>query len=440
MLKVLRTALTLTVVLALGGCTVQQAATPSLTGPSEFALSIRVTATPDSLSLDGGSQSAIVVEAHDANGAPRVGLPVRLEILVGGTVQDCGQLSARNVVTGSDGRAVSVFTAPGMPLPSPACLGFSPGNTVTIRAIPSGNNFETAQAQSATIRMVPTGVIVPPADTPTPVFTFVPASPTAGSPVQFNASGSCGGQISGTTCLSGSQIVAYSWTFGDGGSGSGAIASHTYIAQQSYSVTLTVTNDRGVSASTTQTLTVGGPTVATTAGFNMSPSPAAVNQPVVFDASVSASGPGISIVDYAWNFGDGTSILHTSSKVVAHSYTTAGTYSISLTVTDSIGSNGSTVVATNTLTVNAVAGAGPTASFTVSQSPTTVGTTVTFDGGQSQGTVVRWEWDFGDGTVIGEADPVTTHAYSRAGSYIVRLTVTDTSGRQNSTNRTLNVQ
>src|SRR5262245_6530278 len=89
--------------LALAACTVHKQEEPQLVGPSGLALTLRVTATPDSVLLDGGSQSAIVVDAIDANGKARSGLPLRLDIAVGATAQDCGTLSARNVVTGSDG-------------------------------------------------------------------------------------------------------------------------------------------------------------------------------------------------------------------------------------------------------------------------------------------------------------------------------------------------
>src|SRR5262245_28768279 len=122
---------------AAAACTTHQDTVPVLSGPSELALALNVTATPDLVALDG-SQSAVVVSAKGPNGEPRVGLPLRLDIAVGSTMQDCGALSSRNVVTGTDGRAVSVFTAPSMPLPFPNCLNFNPGGAVTIIATPQG--------------------------------------------------------------------------------------------------------------------------------------------------------------------------------------------------------------------------------------------------------------------------------------------------------------
>ena len=55
------------IAVALAGCTVHQTTVPGLSGPSDLALSIRVTASPDSISQDGGSQSSIAVNAFDAH-------------------------------------------------------------------------------------------------------------------------------------------------------------------------------------------------------------------------------------------------------------------------------------------------------------------------------------------------------------------------------------
>src|ERR1700754_5160974 len=91
--------------LAGSGCTVHDAENPGLTGPSEFATSIEVSATPDHVRQDGASQSTVVVRARGINGEAKAGLNLRIGMSVNGTAQDFGTLSARNVVTGSDGRA-----------------------------------------------------------------------------------------------------------------------------------------------------------------------------------------------------------------------------------------------------------------------------------------------------------------------------------------------
>lgn len=407
--------------LASSACTVSKTDAPPLTGPSELALSVRVTATPDSVSLDGGSQSAVVVEARDANGAPRSGLPVRLDIAVGQALQDCGHLSARNVVTGSDGRATSVFTAPAMPLPLPQCQGFS--GVVTIIAIPSGNNFDTSQLQSATIRMVPTGVILPPAGTPTAAFTFTPSPATANLPLQFDASTSQPG-------AGASQIVTYNWNFGDGASGTGKTAAHTFTAQNTYNVTLTVTNDRGLSASTTQAIGVGAAALPTPL-FTVSPSAAAVNETVFFNASTSTPGSGHStITSYRWTFGDG---LTGSGVAVTHAYAVAGTYTVQLKVTDESGQS-NTSQGTQ-ITIGSPPS--PTANFTFSPSTPAANQAVTFDASTStpaQGAggqpIVSYTWTFGDNTATqSTSSPTISHTFGFGGTFNVNLVVRDGAGR-----------
>src|SRR4051812_11996502 len=83
----------------LSACTVHQTETPGLSGPSELAVSIEVSATPDHVRQDGVSQSSIAVSARDANGRALAGLGIRLDMSVGGITQDFGTLSERNVVT-----------------------------------------------------------------------------------------------------------------------------------------------------------------------------------------------------------------------------------------------------------------------------------------------------------------------------------------------------
>src|SRR6266550_2837402 len=84
--------------LGLSACTVSETDVPPLTGPSTFATSIRVTASPDILSLGQsptvlGQSSQIVVNAFDGNGQPKANQVVRLETFVNGQASDCGQLT-----------------------------------------------------------------------------------------------------------------------------------------------------------------------------------------------------------------------------------------------------------------------------------------------------------------------------------------------------------
>jgi PKD repeat protein len=426
MAKVSRALITSVGLLALAACKVHQAEVPALAGPSGLAVSLRVTATPDSVTLDGGSQSAILVEAIDSTGGPKVGLSVRLDVVVGSTPQDCGTLSARNIVTGSDGKARAVFTAPPMPLPRPTCDGFSPGELVTIVATPSSSNFGTLAPESASIRMVPPGVIVPPPDTPTANFTVSPTRPVAALPALFDASTSCAGPVGSNGCSSPSALTSFVWDFGDGTpSAAGQRVSHTFAVQGSFLVTLTVTNDRGVSASKTTSVSVDA-AAAPSAQFTFSPSAPSVNELVLFNATASTAGTGHTLTAYRWNFGDGATAAGAN---VTHAYTTAGVFSAQLTVTDEAGQSNTV---TTPVTVANVAL--PTASFTFSPAQPAVKETVFFNGAASSAAaghrITAYNWTFGDGGSGTGAQ--TTHAFQTGGSFNVTLVVTDDTGHSSS--------
>lgn len=136
-----------------------------------------------------------------------------------------------------------------------------------------------------------------------------------------------------------------------------------------------------------------------------------------FDATASTDDDG-TVRGYAWSFGDGTT---GAGATTSHAYPTAGTRTVVLTVTDDQGGTG---------TVSHVVAAGqvntaPTASFTA----TCDGRVCSFDGTGSvdpDGTVVGYDWDFGDGTV-GQGATIQ-HPYAAGGNYQVSLVVTDNAG------------
>src|SRR5204862_5935626 len=86
------------------------------------------------------------------------------------------------------------------------------------------------------------------------------------------------------------------------------------------------------------------------AAFTASPNTAACTQAVLFDGSGSSVSPGVGLVGYAWNFGDGSS---GSGPSVTHGYGSFGTYTATLTVTDN-NTPAKTATATQTVIVNVV--------------------------------------------------------------------------------------
>ena len=157
---------------------------------------------------------------------------------------------------------------------------------------------------------------------------------------------------SGSTDSDGS-IAGYSWNFGDGTTATGATASRTYTAGGTYTVRLTVTDDKGATGTTTKAVTVqapAAPNAAPVAAFTSATS----GLTVTVDGSGSTDSDG-SIAGYSWDFGDGGTA---TGATASRTYTAGGTYTVRLTVTDDKGATGTTTKA-----VTVTSPPGPAAPF-----------------------------------------------------------------------------
>jgi PKD repeat protein len=418
-------ALTLLLTVAVAAsCSTKNTSAPPLSGPSELALSLTMAATPDIITQDGASQAQVTVVARDASGKGIANLPLRLEITQGGQIVDYGLLSAKSVVTGGDGRALAVYTSPRAPL-----VSVDSGTIITVLATPIGSNYANSAARSVDIRLVPPGIIIPPSDL-VAGFTFTPSTPTELDPVVFTApTCTAAGQAN---CVAGS-VVSYTWDFGDGGSASGPTVTHRYNAGN-FPATLTVKDPAGRAASATHVVAVGTGSNPT-AAFVASPDSPLPNQAVFFNASSSTASPTRTIVDFGWDFGDGKS---GRGVTTSHAYAAVGSYTVTLTVMDDAGRTGTTSKSVSVGTTGPVA---PVAKFTFSPTAPAAGTQTFFSGADSTSSspIDDYVWDFGDG-VGGIHGINANHVFSTAGSYIVRLTITDSAGRTATTTQTVTVK
>ncbi len=217
-------------------------------------------------------------------------------------------------------------------------------------------------------------------------------------------------------------IVDYAWDFGDASPpGSGRTVTHTWAREGVFTVTLTVTDNRGLTDDDTTAVVIGSgqnqPPVADAGG----PYTGRPGEVVQFDGSGSTDPDG-TVVDYAWDFGDGNT---GSGALPTHTYTEAGAYLVLLVVTDDGGAtDGASTLVNISETVNVPPQADAGGPYTGE-----LGQDMAFDGSgstDSDGTIVDWTWDFGDGaTASGEH---VIHAYDVGGNYLVRLTVTDDGG------------
>ena len=268
----------------------------------------------------------------------------------------------------------------------------------------------------------------------------------AGSTLSFDGSGS--------KAAAGRSISGYQWaiTAGSGiaaisGSSTGAGVTVGTSGAGSFTIRLTVTDSAGVQASASSTVSVNAP-AAPTVNLLASAQVVAAGSTVTIDGSGSTVAAGLSVAGYQWAITSGAGLATLTSPATASSASIAttgngsGSFTVRLTVTDSLGQQSS---ASLTISVTALA---PTASINASAATVSAGASVSFDGsgstvpgGRSLGSY-QWTITSGgnlaviSGSSTGASVTVTTSA---AGSFTIRLTVTDSTGAQDSRTSTVTV-
>lgn len=275
---------------------------------------------------------------------------------------------------------------------------------------------------------------------PVASFWYSPNSPVVGQQTIFNASGSYD-----PDARSGSGIESFAWDFGDGATAEGETVSHVYEASGEYSVTLTVTDSSGGIGTATDLISVGeAPPNPPVAVISFTPPEPEVGENITFSAGGSYDPAGFTpkaIVSYEWSFGDGES-AHGSS--VVHSFSHAGVFLVTLEVTDDEGAHG-TARATVYVSDPSSSNEPPVADFTFTPASPYIGQEVVFSADESYDpsrmkprSIVLYSWDFGDGeTAVGKT---VSHAYTTAGTFTVRLTVSDDKGASGTTTDEIVVQ
>ncbi len=208
----------------------------------------------------------------------------------------------------------------------------------------------------------------------------------------------------------GGTINQWAWDFGDGNTSATQNPTHTYTTAGPHNVSLTVTTTNGCTHTLVQAVTLE-PDPTPDFVFN----PGCPGLPSAFTDASTAGGTA-TINQWAWDFGDGNT---STAQNPTNSYTTAGNYNVTLTVTSSTG-------CTNTVVIPVTVPSGPAVDFTYS--PTCDGQAMTFTDATvvPGGTTTAWAWDYGDGNT-GNGNP-SNHTYAAAGNYNVTLTATTNSG------------
>jgi gliding motility-associated-like protein len=188
-----------------------------------------------------------------------------------------------------------------------------------------------------------------------------------------------------------------------------------YPGPGTYNVKLTVTNGNCSYTRTKAILIINDQL----ADFSIDKNPVCAGQ--FFNLSAININPAY-ISNYAWVID--TVSFPTSTQTLNHRINTQGSYDVSLTIRDING-------CTNTKTVaDYIKVDGPTADFTTATGGACLDKTVIFNDQSSStnSTIVKWDWNFGDGTQQSFTAPPFTHTYSQVGRYTVSLRVTDAAG------------
>lgn len=245
----------------------------------------------------------------------------------------------------------------------------------------------------------------------TPVADFT-ASPTSGNApmlVQF-------------TDTSDGNPNFWTWNFGDGTISKSRNPYHLYTKPGKYSVSLTVRNAAGTHTVTkTDLISVMALPVAE---FSANRTSGAAPMTVQF-TDQSAGVP----ATWSWVFGDGAT---SSEQNPIHTYSIPGVYNVRLTVTNSAGTDSETKYEYISVEEGMQASFTYVTSNTGNLAPLTVAFTDT-----SNGLPALWFWNFGDGYISREQNPI--HTYANPGDYVVTMTVTD-SWRSTSTSQTIQVK
>jgi len=215
-------------------------------------------------------------------------------------------------------------------------------------------------------------------------------------------------------------IVSHFWDFGDGASSAQANPTHTYADAGPYVAKLTVTDNSGASTEQTVLIRAVAPNQLPVAVATANRYAGVLPLDVVFYAADSYDPDGF-VGNMEWLFSDGGSYWGATAY---HTFTTPGPQTVTLNCYDARGGVGTTSLVINAAGVNlppvAVASATPASG----NSPLNVqlSSAGSYD---ADGTLVAYQWTFGDGSGLTSSEPNPTHTYANSGTYIATLTVWD---------------
>ncbi len=263
---------------------------------------------------------------------------------------------------------------------------------------------------------------------PVPSFTVAVATGTASVQAKADFTYAQTLQFTGSaTDADKDAISSWHWDFGDGSTADVQNPTHRYPNGGTFTITLTVTDARGVTGSVSKALTIQGPpNVPPTASFTWTPQAPAQAQTVTFTSTVTdPDQPSGTAFTYAWDFGD------TATSAVAnptHAFANKQTYTVKVVVTDA---QSASVTVEHTISVGntpPVVG-----SLTANKTAPSTGEDVTFTASNvtdadAGDTIDHYRWDFGDGATNNAGVATATHTFNAPNTYTVSVIAVDSRG------------
>ncbi len=246
---------------------------------------------------------------------------------------------------------------------------------------------------------------------PVPVASFTNSTACTNSPVTFINTSAIGGNDS---------IVSYFWDLGDGSTSTAVNPAHAYTTPNTKTVLLIATSVHGCIDSTYQLIFVN-PSPNPSFAFNTTCQGEATQFTYIANPFPST------IASYLWTFGDlGSSVFENP----IHTYASANTYQVTVTVTDLTGCTASITLPVDVHPI-------PAAGFISGSGCAGVPTQFTDSSMLSSGTISSYAWNFGNGNVSALASPAFT--FDSAGTYVVNLQVISDAGCADSVSNTITV-
>ncbi|HEV8079696.1 MAG TPA: PKD domain-containing protein [Chitinophagaceae bacterium] len=219
----------------------------------------------------------------------------------------------------------------------------------------------------------------------------------------------------------GNTITSWYWNFGDGQTSASQNPSHLFATANTYTVKLVVKTDKGCLSDTLTKQVIVNP--LPTAGFTTS-TPICETKAITFTNTSTANAG--NIIVWKWNFGDSSVLNLNSGAPFTHTYTNAGTYTVTLSVETDKGCK--SAVKTNQITINPQ----PQPGFILPEVCLRDAFAQFIDTSKiASGSIITWAWNFGDPTsgalnISNAQNP--PHKYNAIGNYPVTLTITSNNG------------